>query len=285
RSAAVHRRFFSAAHTSKKQKEYKDDNLRLSPLAQRIDFTGFHERAQNRADRRCSGLCLKTNEHRTARSSSRNRENEGAKERQTEGDRARRGRQHRVTNAEPIFGSAKCKQNDRPVMHRGIWRKSSNRERGGPIPAVPAHARIISAGQGIFITWGPSRLEQMLDEAARVKYRTLDGVKMVQTPDKCSCERTQYGRRLRQGAKCLFLSEPDPLPQDCQSVRPGQPPTSPGTLPSPTPTQPTEQKPAGTRATRQLIFCEAPMHDEERRGDGDGSAVRLERDNEGDRDR
>lgn len=31
---------------------------------------------------------------------------------------------------------------------------------------VPAHARIISAGQGIFITWGPSRLEQMLDEAA-----------------------------------------------------------------------------------------------------------------------
>lgn len=24
----------------------------------------------------------------------------------------------------------------------------------------------------------------------------------------------QYGRRLRQGAKCLFLSEPDPLPQD-----------------------------------------------------------------------
>lgn len=51
-------------------------------------------------------------------------------------------------------------------MHRGVWRKSSNRERKGPIPVVPAHARIISAGQGIFITWGPSRLEQMLDEAA-----------------------------------------------------------------------------------------------------------------------
>lgn len=46
RLAVVHRRFFLAARTSKKQKEYKDDNLRLSPLAQRIDFTGFHERAQ-----------------------------------------------------------------------------------------------------------------------------------------------------------------------------------------------------------------------------------------------
>lgn len=69
-------------------------------------------------------------------------------------EKERGGRQHRVTSAEPIFGSAKCKQNDRPVMHRGVWRKSSNRESGGPIPAVPAHARIISAGQGIFITWG-----------------------------------------------------------------------------------------------------------------------------------
>lgn len=44
--AVVHRRFFLTARTAKKQKEYKDDNLRLSPLAQRIDFTGFHERAQ-----------------------------------------------------------------------------------------------------------------------------------------------------------------------------------------------------------------------------------------------
>lgn len=33
-----------------------------------------------------------------------------------------------------------------------------------------------------------------------------------------------------------------------QSIRPGQPPTSPGTLPSATPTQPREEKPAGTRA-------------------------------------
>jgi len=48
-----------------------------------------------------------------------------------------------------------------------------------------------------------------------VKYRILDSVKMVRTSDKCSCEHTQYERRLRQGAKCLFLSEPDPLPQDC----------------------------------------------------------------------
>lgn len=39
-------RFFPAERTSKKQREYKDDNLRLSLLAQRIDFTGFHERAQ-----------------------------------------------------------------------------------------------------------------------------------------------------------------------------------------------------------------------------------------------
>lgn len=46
RLAVVHRCFFLAARTSKKQKEYKDDNLRLSPLAQRIDFTGFYERAQ-----------------------------------------------------------------------------------------------------------------------------------------------------------------------------------------------------------------------------------------------
>ncbi|EGI60105.1 hypothetical protein G5I_11739 [Acromyrmex echinatior] len=242
--AAVSSRLgYAYQRTSKKQKEYKDDNLRLSPFAQRIDFTGFHERTQEpdrptdrslrpfrffplsspplpsplpplvltsgrdrkrsraalrvyrkkgRADRRCSGLCLKTNEHRTARSSSRNkcrdkkaevdlgpngsfsateyanarsRENDGAQERETEKERG--GRQHRVTSAEPIFGSAKCKQNDRPVMHRSVWRKSSNsREQGGPIPAVPAHARIISAGQGIFITWGPSRFEQMLDEAA-----------------------------------------------------------------------------------------------------------------------
>jgi len=45
-SAVVRCRFFPTARTSKKQKEYKDDNLRLSPLAQRIDFTGFHERTQ-----------------------------------------------------------------------------------------------------------------------------------------------------------------------------------------------------------------------------------------------
>jgi len=31
------------------------------------------------------------------------------------------------------------------MMHRGVWRKSSNRKQGGPIPAVPAHARIITA--------------------------------------------------------------------------------------------------------------------------------------------
>jgi len=86
--------------------------------------------------------------------------------REREREKGGGGRQHRVTSAEPIFGSAKCKQNDRPVMHRGVWRKSSNRERRGPIPAIPTHADIISAGQGIFITWEPSRLEQMLDEAA-----------------------------------------------------------------------------------------------------------------------
>ncbi|KYN08671.1 hypothetical protein ALC62_00342 [Cyphomyrmex costatus] len=124
-------------------------------------------------------------------------------------------------------------------------------------------------------------------------------------------------------------------------MRPGQPPTSSGTLPNPTPTQATKQKPAGTQALLgssgscpegamskkkeggedgsggeynnerssgrrrggeggrdepsrekrkeerirerpQPIFCEAPMHDEERHGDGDGSAIRLEGDNEGD---
>ncbi|KYN45397.1 hypothetical protein ALC56_00140 [Trachymyrmex septentrionalis] len=124
------------------------------------------KKGRNRADRRCSGLCLKTNEHRTARSSSRNKrrdkkaevdlgpngsrsprrnmrecatkgKNDGAQERETEKERG--GRQHRVTGAEPIFGTAKCKRNDRPVMHRGV---------------MPAHARVISAGQGIFITWG-----------------------------------------------------------------------------------------------------------------------------------
>lgn len=50
----------------------------------------------------------------------RSRENEEAEERETERDRERGGRQHRVTSTEPIFGSAKCKQNDRPVMHRGV---------------------------------------------------------------------------------------------------------------------------------------------------------------------
>lgn len=30
-------------------------------------------------------------------------------------------------------------------------------------------------------------------------------------------------------------------------------------------------------ARAQSIFCEAPMHDEERHGDGDGSAIQLER--------
>lgn len=64
--------------------------------------------------------------------------------------------EHRITSTEPIFGSAKCKQNDRPVMHRRIRRKSSDRTRGGPIPVVATHARIISAARGavrgIFIT-------------------------------------------------------------------------------------------------------------------------------------
>jgi len=42
RSAAVSFRPDRAyRRTSKKQQEYKDDNLRLSPFAQRIDFTGF----------------------------------------------------------------------------------------------------------------------------------------------------------------------------------------------------------------------------------------------------
>lgn len=45
--AAAVRRFFPAARIGGEQHtEYKDDDLRLSPFAQRIDFTGFHERAQ-----------------------------------------------------------------------------------------------------------------------------------------------------------------------------------------------------------------------------------------------
>ncbi|KYN14658.1 hypothetical protein ALC57_13072, partial [Trachymyrmex cornetzi] len=173
----------------------------------------YRKKGRNRADRRCSGLCLKTNEHRTARSSSRNkeyanarrRENDGARERETEKERG--GRQHRVTSAEPIFGSAKCKQNDRPVMHRGVWRKSSNpREQGGPIYGDILRPCII-----MLLLW---------------KYSRDEG---------------KEGRR--EEARAWYV----PREKECP------------------------------------IFCEAPMHDEERHGDGDGSAIQLEGDNEGDR--
>ncbi|KYN08670.1 hypothetical protein ALC62_00341 [Cyphomyrmex costatus] len=146
---------FRPRATSKKQKEYKDDNLRLSPFAQRIDFTGFHERTQrnvpraalrvyrkkgrNRADRRCSGLCLKTNEHRTARS----RALVISRDKKAEVDLGPNG----------SFSATE---------YANIRDEEKTREPKNE----PAHARIISAGQGIFITWGPSRLKQMLDEAA-----------------------------------------------------------------------------------------------------------------------
>lgn len=45
--ARVHRSFFPAARARiGEAREYKDDDLRLSLVARRIDFTGFHERAQ-----------------------------------------------------------------------------------------------------------------------------------------------------------------------------------------------------------------------------------------------
>lgn len=91
----------------------------------------------------------------------RTREREGREER-TEG-----GKQSiELRVPKPIFGSAKCKENDRPVMHRGIRRKSSNRTRGGPISSGsnPRSHYISRApcGQGHIYYLGPSRLEQML---------------------------------------------------------------------------------------------------------------------------
>jgi len=117
---------------------------------------------RNRADRRRGGLCPKTNGERE-RERERGRKGGGIMIQAEGAARGRSGgRQHRVTSAGPIFGSAKRKRNDRAVMHHGgARRKSSDRAHGGPIPVVPTHARIISADRAYLLPSDLFGLEQM----------------------------------------------------------------------------------------------------------------------------
>lgn len=83
----------------------------------------------------------------------RERDCEKKREKKREGERRTRGggrEGNRASSYEywTYFRIGKMyKRNDRPVMHRGIRCKSSDRTRRGPIPVVATHARIISAAR------------------------------------------------------------------------------------------------------------------------------------------
>jgi len=82
----------------------------------------------------------------------RERERGGGKERKRERKgRTRReieGGQHRVTSAEPIFGSTKCKQNDRSAdaLRDAYGVNQATVRAEDRFQWVATHARIISAG-------------------------------------------------------------------------------------------------------------------------------------------